>query len=376
MLKLLIIVRSIDGGTGTFVLSFLELNKFYANKKIEINYLIFEKPTFRKVKSSNFSYLRPNDYYPDRYSFSINNVLDFIKEVLWSSAKIRLFKPDIIMSVDLRCNLVTALIKVFFFKNIKIVATNHINLRRNLNDKSSKFLNFLLRKSVSYIYGRVDVVVSVSKKLSKSLRKEFKLRRKIITIYNGVEAKAVTKRSLKQKKKIIITVSRLVEQKDNETLINAFDLAQRELHDCELWIIGDGPEKSKLKRIAANLNLSKKIKFFGWNKNLDKFYKESDLFVLSSRREGFAYVLVEAMVEGLPVVSTNTPFGPSEILDKGKYGVLVPVGNKFLMKEAIVELLTNKNKYTHFSEKSLERCTFFSKETMLKNYLDIFENLK
>jgi len=77
----------------------------------------------------------------------------------------------------------------------------------------------------------------------------------------------------------------------------------------------------------------------------------------------------------LPVISTNSPFGPSEILKEGKDGILVPIGDYGSMKEAIIKLVTNKKMYESLSRKSIKRAKFFSKENMLKNYRKVFYSL-
>jgi glycosyltransferase involved in cell wall biosynthesis len=86
-------------------------------------------------------------------------------------------------------------------------------------------------------------------------------------------------------------------------------------------------------------------------------------------------VLLEAISQGLPIISTNAPYGPSEVLGNGKYGILTPVGDEEKMAEAMIELLSNKKRYNHFARKSLERVKFFSEEKMLKAYMQLILRL-
>jgi glycosyltransferase involved in cell wall biosynthesis len=126
---------------------------------------------------------------------------------------------------------------------------------------------------------------------------------------------------------------------------------------------------------VSRLGLSRKISFLGWVKNISPYLKKSDIFVLSSKREGFGYVLIEAMSQGKPVISTNTPYGPSEILDNGKYGILVPMGDEEAMKRAILKLLTDKKKYHYYAKKAFERSEFFSLDKMLRAYKKLIVGL-
>lgn len=375
-IKLLIIVKSIDGGTGTFLFNFLKIKKIFQRGEVNIKTLVLERPTYRNVGRFNPEYFRSKNFYPQKYSLSPFNFISFFDELLWVKRKLGKYKSTAILSVDLRCNLLAIIAKMLFFNNIKIIATNHINLGRTIFDKSTPAIHFILRWAIRHFYNQADVLVCVSKELSINLKRDFNLNQQIITVYNGVKIKLdKTRRSFKKGGKVIITIARLVEQKDHMNLIKAFDLLQRKLPNTELWILSDGPKRKEIETSVNRLKLDKKIKLLGWVKTNIPYLKRSDVFVLSSKREGFAYVLVEAMSQGIPVVSTNTPYGPSEVLDNGKYGLLVPMDDPVSMKNAILKILTDKEKSEYYSKKSLERSKYFSEEKMLTNYKKIIRNL-
>ena len=130
-----------------------------------------------------------------------------------------------------------------------------------------------------------------------------------------------------------------------------------------------------MKKQVEVFQLTKDVKFLGWVKNTNTIYNRSDIFVLSSKFEGFGYVLIEAMSNGLPIISTNSPYGPSEVLAGGKYGILVPIGNEKLMKKSMFDLIRSKSYYEYFSSLSLERSKYFSEYKMLNSYRNIFENV-
>ena len=138
---------------------------------------------------------------------------------------------------------------------------------------------------------------------------------------------------------VILGVGRLSQEKDFPTLIQAFALV-RQQYPSRLVILGQGEEMADLKSLAQRLNLSKDVDFLGFVANPYMYMARSKLLVVSSIYEGFGNVLVEAMLAGTPVVSTDC-VGTSEILADGKYGSLVSVGNVADLAAAMVATLQN-----------------------------------
>ncbi len=377
-LRLLIIVKSIDGGTGTFIENFLKLEKRDKEFQPIIKTLVLEKPAFRAIKKFNAGFFLGKNAYPERYEAVPQNFINICKEFVWVKKNIDKFKPQIVLSIDVHSNLLALFYKTLSFGQIKVIAATHIDLLETLSGKSTPFIKFLLKAVVNIFYNRADVLVGVSKGVSHNLKHDFNLSKNVITIYNGIATPNETETrerivgiKPRNNKKIIITITRLVEQKDNENLIEAFNLLQNKLVGSKLWILGDGSKKSDLESLVRKYRLQKKVTFFGWIKNTKGHLLKSSIFVLSSKREGLPYVLLEAMRCGLPVISTDSPWGPKEILDNGKYGILVPVGKPNTMSKAIYRLLTDAQKYSYYSKKSVERSVFFSVDKMLEEYKKI-----
>jgi glycosyltransferase involved in cell wall biosynthesis len=137
---------------------------------------------------------------------------------------------------------------------------------------------------------------------------------------------------------VVATVGRLVPVKDVPVLLRAF--ARLRAHQpAKLVIIGDGPERPALEAMSRELNIAADTHFLGARDRPWRYLRRASVFVLSSRYEGFGNVLVEALAVGCPVVSTNSPGGPAEILENGKYGALVPVGDDAAMSAAIAQVL-------------------------------------
>jgi glycosyltransferase involved in cell wall biosynthesis len=235
----------------------------------------------------------------------------------------------------------------------------------------------LLKICIRFLYPKADILIGVSKGVTRDLQQNFGLAKSVITVNNGVFINKINQKKIVTKlpEKILITASRLEQQKDNENLIKAFYFLQKNIPNVKLWILGEGSRRSKLEEFVKKLNLENNVTFFGWVNNIDKYLTQADLFILSSKREGLPYVLLEAMKYGLPIISTNSPFGPSEVLDGGKYGLLVPVGNASALNKSMYNLLINRHLYNYYSKRSIERVRFFSEKKMLREYEKIFAKL-
>jgi len=372
--KLLIFAKTIDGGTGTYLTNLLKIQSLIENKFL-ISVAVLEKPIYMKQSNETFFYMKKRDYSFEKYSVSFKNISDFIKEFFWIRKIISREKPDIILGVDVNCNIHISIIKTFFKKNFKTIFTTHSDLVGNLDQRATKFLKTILIRIIKFLYNKSDSLICVSSRLSDSLRSYFGLNKEIITIYNGLDNNNAVRRNFPNKNNIVLSVARLDKQKDHLTLLEAFKLINKELKDTYLWIVGDGPLKNELMLFVNNNSLEKNIKFIGWQKNLDEYFSNADIFVLSSRREGFPYALIEALSFGLPVVCTDTPYGPREILEDGRYGFLVPMYDNIQLKEAVLELLRNEKTYSKFSKLALERSRSFTTEIMTKQYADEINKL-
>lgn len=137
---------------------------------------------------------------------------------------------------------------------------------------------------------------------------------------------------------LIVSIGRLHRQKDFPTLLTAF-ARLLERRPARLLVLGKGPQLSELLKLTGELGISKHVDFPGFVDNPYAFLARARLFVQSSRHEGFGNVLVEAMACGCPVVSTDCPSGPREILEGGRWGQLVAVGDSVALAEAMVRAM-------------------------------------
>lgn len=166
--------------------------------------------------------------------------------------------------------------------------------------------------------------------------------------------------------KRVLAVGSLKEQKNFPLLLHAFARLRTHL-DARLMILGEGRLRDELEALVAALRLQSAVFLPGFMVNAAAFYAHADLFVLSSDFEGFGNVIVEALERGAPVVSTDCPSGPREILEDGKYGRLVPVGDVDALAKAMLESLQS----THDHAALKARAQDFSVDRIANQYLDL-----
>ena len=375
-MRILIFVKSMDGGTGTFVQNLLRLPQYYSADNLTIKIVALEKPAYRDTRNIKTAiYLRRSSFYPNKYFVNFKNTLSFISEVFFMKREIHKHKPSILLSIDIHCNLIALINKLFFYPSLKVVINNRINLKDTLRAKSSHFLYVLLKAAVKHIYGFADAIIAVSQGVRDDLYQTFKIRKNIHVIFNGISLDKDNKAPRVNKKNILLTIGRFDEQKDYETLIKSFAVVQKIVNNCKLIIVGNGQQKEHIHKIVSSLGLQKHIDIWDWTNNTQKYYNRADIFVFSSFREGFPNVLLEAMNNGLPIISTDTPYGPSEILEQNKYGTLVPVGDIKAMSHAIYQLFFDKKEYEYYSQQTTKRVKEFSLEKMLNSYFLLFKGL-
>lgn len=165
----------------------------------------------------------------------------------------------------------------------------------------------------------------------------------------------------------ILSVGSLIKQKDHATLIRAFAQLPSEL-EAKLTILGNGPLRGELDDLIVELGLQERVSMPGFVTDPYPWFRSADLFVLSSRWEGFGNVIVEALECGVPVVSMDCPSGPSEILENGRYGKLSPVGDI----TALAAVITQSLGETHDRDLLMKRASEFSVKRISDQYLSFF----
>ena len=228
-----------------------------------------------------------------------------------------------------------------------VIVSEHVDFR--MTPSWSRGVGWLTRQFGRLAYERCDAVVAVSAGVADSISAMTGFARdRVHVIHNpirlpdssGRQSSGLPETRARQGPHIL-SVGTLKSQKNHALLLRAFARIPK-WPNAELTIVGDGPLRLELEELSARLKVSARVNFAGFHVDPNPFYASADLFALSSDYEGFGNVIVEALAHGVPVVSTDCPSGPSEILEQGRYGRLVPVGDVDALACAIANSLSSE----------------------------------
>ena len=231
------------------------------------------------------------------------------------------------------------------------------------------------------LYPLADAVVAVSRGVGESVRRSLGVdAERVSVIYNGVPAGRIRRLAQAEvthpwfadgEPPVVLSVGREARQKDHPTLVEAFGLARREVNS-RLVILGklSAPYRARLRSLARGYGVEGDLGFVDFDENPYRYMRRAGLLALSSRWEGLPTVVLEALACGTPVVSTDAPYGPREIL--GGWGDLPPVGDAPALARALVATLRGERP----TEEALRaRAADFSEEKATDAYLELFEKL-
>jgi glycosyltransferase involved in cell wall biosynthesis len=243
------------------------------------------------------------------------------------------------------------------------------------NNKSMR--TWILKKAASWTYPMAGSIIAVSKAAAEDMTRFFQLPPEKITIlYNPVvTSDMLDKAELpsghrwldRADRPVVLSVGRLVSEKDHATLLKAFAIAKRDI-PCRLIILGEGPERQNLVELAKSLEISSDFDLPGFVDNPFAWMSKASLFVSASRREGLPNSIIEAMACGLPVVSTDCPSGPREILNGGRLGSLVKVGDVDSLAKSMIQGLESPIS----SETLKESVAKYNDHLISNRYLSLF----
>lgn len=284
------------------------------------------------------------------------------------------YNPDILISALHNCNLSAVVAKSCTNTNLSLIVTEHISLSsfiQSVPERKTKLLPF-----IKLLYPHASGIITVSEgvKTDLSAIADIPLD-KITTIYNPVVTSVMLEKMGEKASHpwlnnpeyfTLLAAGRLTKQKDYVTLITAVERLKNRI-PLKLIILGEGSERKSLSTLIKNKDLTDTIELYGFCDNPFAFMAQADLFVLSSALEGLSMVLLEALACGCKIVSTDCPHGPSEVLQQGKYGTLVPIKNPKKLALAIEDIFYEKIQHKNGQEYALK----FTLEKATQEYLNL-----
>jgi len=282
---------------------------------------------------------------------------------------------DLLVSHMSLTNIVSIIARRLSRRNFPIIAVEHST--PSIKFKNEGMLRTLIPFLMKKTYHLADVIVCVSEGVKKDLVSLLlkKDHSNILTIYNPVVSKILEQKKkekinhewFKQEKKVIIGIGRLEPVKNFSLLIEAFHDVYIQDNETRLIILGEGSERNKLQKKIESLGLSDIVDMPGFVQNPFGYLSKASLFVLSSNFEGLPTVVIEALACGIPVVATDCPSGPREILVNGEYGEIVRVGDREGMTKAIIRQLNRLEKRA--SDFNVYK-SIFQYEVLIKSLLE------
>ncbi|MEL6625341.1 MAG: glycosyltransferase [Bacteroidota bacterium] len=263
-------------------------------------------------------------------------------------------------------------------------------------DKKRGFLGKVNLWLYKQLYTRANMIVSISKVMKQDLDDFFKLeeRERHMVIYNPHDVDAIKARAKESptefafdpQKKYIISVGRLVERKRVDLTIQALGHIRQYRNDVELIVLGDGGEMEHYKQVAARENVTQQVHFLGHISNPFPYLANSDAFVLASTDEGLPNIIIESMIAGTAVISSDCKSGPRETLsptsdiniylkdeiEVAEFGILFPVLDAEKLAEALTLMMENEDMRNEYVEKGLKRAEAFRSSRVARAYMKTF----
>ena len=287
-------------------------------------------------------------------------------------------KIETVLSLLNRCNLIACNTKKAGWKGKLIISERADTLAYY---RSLRFGWVMLRLVKKY-YPYADVVTVISKGIAKSLE-QLGIRNSLV-IYNPAYPMSSNNVRLEDHPFTFINVARLWPQKNQALLLKAF--ARIPDKKSRLVILGIGELEEPLKKLAESLNIRDRVSFEGFKENVHGYLQQSDCFVFSSNYEGLGNVVLEALQANLPVISTDCPSGPREILapdtpvgiymkkgiEYAKYGILTPVESEEDLANAMQNIIVDRSLRERYRLAASERVRDFDLKKTMTAYFELF----
>jgi glycosyltransferase involved in cell wall biosynthesis len=342
-MRIVIVQSGLSAGGAEKIVNLLALHR--AALGDEVHVLVFsgarESSYFKYTDDVQICSMNDNSH------ASGNPLLRVARRVKWLRRQFRTIRPDLVVSFLTKTNVMNLLASLG--TGIPVIISERNNPYRQ---EASMFWRVGLRLLQPF----ATLLVMQTQAARMQLGKQMQARAVVIPNPNTLPVTIDRNRRFTGS---VVATGRLTPQKGFDLLLQAFAIVDPQLSFASLTIFGEGPERSRLLAQAKDLGISHRVNFPGTTAKPGEWLKAADVFVLSSRYEGFPNVLVEAMAAGLPSIAFSCPWGPEDIITHEKNGLLLEAENVNALAAAMVRLLQDERLRKELSEASEEIASRF-----------------
>ena len=368
--KIAFCVNSLGNGGAERVMANLA-NYFAQDKRLKIYLLCNYSGEYKALISKDVEIL---DISPEAWREIIGlRVVNSIRRI---ARQLKKSCPDIVISALSDTCIKVTVAKFIYKLNFRYIhRETNIVFRSQHGNSVFSLRQRVARKLYAYSYQIADIIIANSDDTKLSIMECYHVPgNKIITLPNPVICGNIINQYIQSNmadqefpnKKYILSVGRLVEQKGYDVLIKAYSEIVKHFKGIDLVILGSGPLKDNLLLLCKALGCESSVHILDFRKNVYDYYLHCELFVLSSRYEGFGNVVVEALAFGKPVIVTDCKGGPQSIVNDGKNGIIIPTDDIDSLKNSIADILSGKISFDPECQK--ERARYFSIENVAAMY--------
>ena len=367
MQRLMVVIHGLGGGGSERVLlnilKGLDKKEFFITLVMYERAFVFDAPQHVEIEILDIQSSK------NLFKFTANFFLKVIRLANLMKKK----KPSIIFSFLSSTNVTVILSKILSRIKCRLMVSEHIPPSIAL---TQGLYNYVVKCLMRYLYPCSNRIIAVSEGIKRDLVENFGADEKnVCVIYNPFDLDEIERLSREEEippffqdnKPAVVAVGRLSPEKNHTLLLRSF-CEVRKSNDLKLMFIGEGEEKERLIELSKKLKIDKEVFFIGFQKNPYKYMSKATMLVLPSLYEGFGNVIVEAMALGLPVIATDCPYGPSEIIEDGKDGFLVPSDDPVALAIKIKEILQDHELRANISKAAKIKAQRFKLNNIIGQY--------
>lgn len=284
-----------------------------------------------------------------------------IKKIFWLRKYVKQQKPSVVIAFMIAVYATTLL--SLLGSKIPVIVSERIDPRKT--KKWKNVLRYVVMPLIQHMVVQTEDI--------KSYFPAF-IQKRTSIIYNPVTEKVFDKTSFVEKKKRLINIGRLYEQKNQKMLIDAFCKVKEHFSEYELAIFGEGPLEKELQDYIRAKGLTGTVKLMGKSTNIIEELKASEIFCLSSYYEGMSNAMIEAICLGLPVVITDIS-GAKDVITDGENGYITNVNDATGFANAISKILSNEELRKHMERNNLSKANLFKTDTIVNSWIELINKM-